>query len=141
MPQGQFRQALTADSAERRGGIMEILFGTEPYRQIEAALKDEARSLQDKLEQAKDRRDTLLKQTDAESVDELKAACEEMCEKCAMAKRTEEEMKGKAGKAAGGALEKGGAFVVKDRGGLCCSCGCRRVEEEGSGDRRYAGRT
>ncbi len=108
MPQGQFRQALTADSAERRGGIMEILFGTEPYRQIEAALKDEARSLQDKLEQAKDRRDTLLKQTDAESVDELKAACEEMCEKCAMAKRTEEEMKGKAGKAAGGASGKGG---------------------------------
>lgn len=111
LPQGQFRQALTADSAERRG-IMEILFGTEPYRQIEAALKDEARSLQDKLEQAKDRRDTLLKQTDAESVDELKAACEEMCEKCAMAKRTEEEMKEKAGKAAG-ALEKGRADAGK----------------------------
>jgi exonuclease SbcC len=61
LPQGQFRQALTADSAERRE-IMEILFGTEPYRLVEAALKEEAKSLESKLEQGRDRSYTLLKQ-------------------------------------------------------------------------------
>jgi exonuclease SbcC len=99
LPQGQFRQALTADSAERRE-IMEILFGTERYRQIEAALKEEARSLQSRLEQGRDRRDTLLKQADAESVAELQESHEEACNKMAEAREAEKAAKDAAKKAA-----------------------------------------
>ena len=99
LPQGQFRQALTADSAERRE-IMEILFGTEPYRLIEAALKDEAKSLESKLEQGRDRRDTLLKQADAESVEKLEKSYEGACEQMAEAREVEKAAKETADKAA-----------------------------------------
>ena len=99
LPQGQFRQALTADSAERRE-IMEILFGTEPYRLVEAALKEEAKSLESKLEQGRDRSYTLLKQAGAESVEELEESYEAACGQLEEARRTEKAAKGAAKKAA-----------------------------------------
>ena len=66
LPQGQFREALTADSAKRQE-ILEILFGTEAYRYIELALKEKASASADALKGLKDRRETLLKAADAQS--------------------------------------------------------------------------
>ena len=105
LPQGQFREALTADSAERRD-IMEILFQTKPYRQIEAALKAEAEVLQDRLRQVGERRDTLLGQAEAGSLEELKEAYDLVCKKVAEAQEAEKAAKEKARKAAE-ALEEG----------------------------------
>lgn len=75
LPQGQFRDALTADSAKRQQ-ILEILFGTEVYRYIEVALKEKAIALASALKGLKDRRDTLLGAADAESQEQLRAAFE-----------------------------------------------------------------
>ena len=75
LPQGQFREALTADSAKRQQ-ILEILFGTEVYRYIELALKDKAAELADALKSLKDRRETLLSAADAESQEQLQMAFE-----------------------------------------------------------------
>ncbi len=75
LPQGQFREALTADSAKRQQ-ILEILFGTEVYRYIELALKDKAIALAGELKVLKDRRDTLLGAADAESQEQLRTVFE-----------------------------------------------------------------
>jgi exonuclease SbcC len=75
LPQGQFREALTADSAKRQQ-ILEILFGTEVYRYIELALKEKAGALADALKGLKDRRETLLQAADAESQGELQSTFE-----------------------------------------------------------------
>ena len=105
LPQGQFRQALTADSAERRD-IMEILFQTEPYRQIEEALKVEAKSLASKLAQQTDRCDTLIGQANVESVEELEASYAKTCAEMIKAREAEEAAK-EIAKQAAQALEVG----------------------------------
>ena len=111
LPQGRFREVLTADSADRRN-IMQILFGTEAYRQIEQHLKDEAKGVEDRLNQHQDRLDTLLKQADVESLDELKTALEKLAEDikaaCALEKTAE-----KAAQKAMQALEKGSKDAEK----------------------------
>lgn len=75
LPQGQFREALTADSAKRQQ-ILEILFGTEAYRYTELALKEKASGLADALKRLKDRRETLLKAADAQSLEQLQSTFE-----------------------------------------------------------------
>ena len=75
LPQGQFRDALTADSAKRQQ-ILEILFGTEVYKYIELALRDKAIALAGELKGLKDRRDTLLGAADAESPEQLRTIFE-----------------------------------------------------------------
>jgi exonuclease SbcC len=75
LPQGQFREALTADSAKRQQ-ILEILFGTEVYKYIELALRDKAIALAGELKGLKDRRDTLLGAADAESPEQLRTIFE-----------------------------------------------------------------
>ncbi len=88
LPQGQFREALTADST-RRQQILEILFGTEVYRHIELALRDKAIALAGELKGLKDRRDTLLGAADAESQEQLRTMFEAEGARLVQARRAE----------------------------------------------------
>ena len=88
LPQGQFRDALTADSAKRQQ-ILEILFGTEVYRYIELALKERAGELADTLRSLKDRQDTLLRAADAESQEQLQSTLEAERDRLSQARKAE----------------------------------------------------
>jgi len=88
LPQGQFREALTADSTKRQQ-ILEILFGTEVYRYIELALRDKAIALAGELKGLKDRRDTLLGAADAESQEQLRTMFEAEGARLVQARRAE----------------------------------------------------
>ena len=59
LPQGRFRDLLTASSAERQE-ILQRLFDTEVYARLEAALKERARQGRERLERLQARRATLL---------------------------------------------------------------------------------
>lgn len=71
LPQGQFRKLLTASSGERER-ILETLFGTAAYKRLQDALKQEAGSLQQAAEALRLRRDTLLEQAGADTVEALR---------------------------------------------------------------------
>ena len=64
LPQGQFRKFLLSGSAERQK-ILETLFQTRIYRDIEEALKDEARSLKAAYDEVRQRQALLLEQENA----------------------------------------------------------------------------
>ncbi len=70
LPQGRFRRLLMANSKEREG-ILEVLFRTAFYKRIEEALKEAAKGLKKRIEEYEKRRDFLLEQAGAESVDDL----------------------------------------------------------------------
>jgi exonuclease SbcC len=70
LPQGKFRELLSAGS-QKRQEILEVLFRTELYRRIEAALKDAARGLGGELEELRRHRTFLLQQAEAESPEAL----------------------------------------------------------------------
>ena len=70
LPQGQFRKLLAASSAERER-ILETLFGTAAYKRVQDALKAEAAALRERADKARLRRQTLLDQAGAASVDAL----------------------------------------------------------------------
>ncbi|ANQ83291.1 exonuclease SbcC [Azoarcus olearius] len=75
LPQGQFRKLLTASSGEREK-ILETLFGTAAYKRLQDALKQEAQALQKAADETRLRRDTLLQQAAAESVEGLRGQAE-----------------------------------------------------------------
>ena len=64
LPQGQFRKFLLSGSAERQK-ILETLFQTRIYRDIEEALKDEAKSLKAAYDEVRQRQALLLEQENA----------------------------------------------------------------------------
>ncbi len=66
LPQGRFREVLTADS-KKREEIMERLFRTELYRRVEEALKRAAGGLKHDVQRIEQERIGVLKQVDAES--------------------------------------------------------------------------
>ncbi|KAI3592183.1 Exonuclease SbcC [Cupriavidus sp. U2] len=70
LPQGRFRELLTADSRARQG-ILERLFHTELYRRVEEQLKEQAASIRREAEQIAVRRKTLLDQHGLASIDAL----------------------------------------------------------------------
>lgn len=70
LPQGRFRELLTADSRARQG-ILERLFHTELYRRVEEQLKEQAASIRREAEQIAVRRKTLLDQHELPSIDAL----------------------------------------------------------------------
>lgn len=72
LPQGQFRKLLAAGSGEREK-ILETLFGTATYKRLQDALKAEAGTLRERGEQARVRRETLLRHAGAETVEALAA--------------------------------------------------------------------
>lgn len=76
LPQGQFRQLLTATSEERER-ILETLFRTERYRRIQDALREARKALEKEVLQKRDIRKLLLEQAEVESTDGLEAALQE----------------------------------------------------------------
>lgn len=76
LPQGRFREVLTADSRARQG-IMEKLFRTELYSRIERALKDAAAGLIEEVAQLAQQRAGILTQAQLDSSDLLTAALAE----------------------------------------------------------------
>ncbi len=64
LPQGQFRKFLLSGSAERQK-ILETLFRTRLYRDIEEALKEEARSLKTAYDEQRQKRTVFLESENA----------------------------------------------------------------------------
>ena len=65
LPQGQFRKVLTAGSRDREA-ILEVLFRTEIFRQIEEALKLAAKDLAAAMEKLRSRSEIILSQAQAD---------------------------------------------------------------------------
>jgi exonuclease SbcC len=91
LPQGKFRELLSAGSQERQE-ILEVLFRTELYRRIEVALKDAARGLGKEIEEEQQRRAFLLQQAEAESPDELAERRAELAERLAALEESAREL-------------------------------------------------
>ncbi len=70
LPQGRFRELLTARS-DQREAILQTLFRTERYRLLGEELKRRAREVEDDAKVLRLRRETLLGQAQAESVEAL----------------------------------------------------------------------
>jgi len=70
LPQGKFRELLTANSQARQA-ILERLFRTEMYRRVEELLKGEAAALRGDVQRIEDRRQALLEQHAVDSVQAL----------------------------------------------------------------------
>jgi exonuclease SbcC len=76
LPQGEFRRFLMADSKNRRQ-ILETLFRTGQYRELEEALTERAKSLKQDYEDVKAKKAMLLGQAGAESAEALKQTREQ----------------------------------------------------------------
>lgn len=70
LPQGRFRELLLADSRQRQE-ILDTLFRTGIYRQIEQALKETRKAIQEQLEDLKVRRGKVLELAEAENETQL----------------------------------------------------------------------
>ncbi len=70
LPQGQFRRLLLANSRERQE-ILEVLFQTSLYTRIQQALREAAKTDEDRERDATRERDLVLSQAGVDSVDEL----------------------------------------------------------------------
>lgn len=66
LPQGRFRELLTARS-DAREAILQTLFRTERYREVADVLKRAARDVETAARELKVRRETLLKQAEADN--------------------------------------------------------------------------
>ncbi len=80
LPQGRFRRLLTADSRERQA-IMEALFRTAFYSRIEDALKNAADALARRMKDLEAEQSFILKQSEADSREELREALEQTTER------------------------------------------------------------
>ena len=70
LPQGQFRRLLSAGSSERQQ-ILEVLFQTGIYRQVEEALKDAADQTKTEVERLREKKKEILERLGAETLTEL----------------------------------------------------------------------
>jgi exonuclease SbcC len=70
LPQGKFQKFLESKS-DTREQILEILFRTEIYRQIQEAMKNRGKQIEDDRKHTKERRDILLDNAEASSPEEL----------------------------------------------------------------------
>jgi exonuclease SbcC len=70
LPQGEFRRLLTANSAERQE-IMQALFKTDFYRQIEETLKSKAQTIKKAYDELCQEETWILREAQAETADEL----------------------------------------------------------------------
>lgn len=71
IPQGEFRKLLTSDSKEKEI-ILQRLFHTEMYKQIEVKLKEEATVLKSTVEDQLDKRNSAIRSIKAVEIEELK---------------------------------------------------------------------
>ena len=92
LPQGRFRELLTASSNERER-IFSTLFQTDHYRVIQDRLKKRAREIEHELEQQRQRQRTILETAQAESLDALNTKLAEIEEEIARltAQRSKQE--------------------------------------------------
>ncbi|WP_454727281.1 MULTISPECIES: AAA family ATPase [Cupriavidus] len=72
LPQGRFRELLTADSKSRQA-ILERLFRTELYRRVEELLKGQAAAIRQQAERLRIEQSALLQQYALESAEALRA--------------------------------------------------------------------
>lgn len=72
LPQEDFRRLLEADSSQREE-ILNALFQTEFFHQIEETLKSEAKALEEAIKGKQKKRDYILEQAQVTAVDELEA--------------------------------------------------------------------
>ncbi len=70
LPQGQFRRLLSAGSSERQQ-ILEVLFQTGIYRQVEETLKDAADQTKTEVERLREKKKEILERLGAETLAEL----------------------------------------------------------------------
>jgi len=70
LPQGQFQRLLLSSSIDREA-ILRVLFQTHRYQDIEVALKNAARLVEDDIKEQNDRRDFLLRQANAATPEDL----------------------------------------------------------------------
>jgi exonuclease SbcC len=70
LPQGQFRKLLSAGSSERQQ-ILEVLFQTGIYRQVEEALKDAADQTKTEVERLREKKKEILERLGAKTLAEL----------------------------------------------------------------------
>jgi len=124
LPQGQFRELLTAGSKDRQD-ILERLFHTEIYRQIEEFLKKKAKELDTSIREKEKEKTWNLKKTGCESLleledlirksaEELLGAGEEFKEKSSIVEKAREILvKGREGN--GKLNEKEGAFKEHEK--------------------------
>jgi exonuclease SbcC len=92
LPQGQFREFLTASSQERER-ILNVLFKTEKYARVEVLLKDAASQMSKQVEEQRKERDWRLKQAHVASVAELEALLVEQQHILAEQRRQEERLR------------------------------------------------
>jgi len=76
IPQGKFRDMLTARSEEREK-IFQSLFSTGHYRALLERLKDQARQVRDAVAGNRQRQETILHQSESESLDALEGRVRE----------------------------------------------------------------
>lgn len=70
LPQGEFRKLLISDSVERQK-ILEKLFRTELYRDIENALKENAKNLKSEIQEIEQKQEWYLNKVDCQNLTEL----------------------------------------------------------------------
>ncbi len=105
LPQGRFRELLTADSKARQG-ILERLFHTELYRRVEELLKEQAAGIRREAEEITLRRKTLLDQYQMPSAEAMAERIEALQATLAELQRREEVARAASG-AAQASLRKG----------------------------------
>ena len=76
LPQGQFRRLLSAGSSERQQ-ILEVLFQTGIYRQVEEALKDTADQTKTEVERLREKKKEILERLGAGTLVELEDKLED----------------------------------------------------------------
>jgi exonuclease SbcC len=90
LPQGEFRKLLLADSTDRQA-IMQELFQTGRFEQIEKRLQKKAGDLAKEVTAARDQIQTLLASVEAESEDDLKDRLVQMKAKAEEKKKDKEK--------------------------------------------------
>lgn len=91
LPQGEFQRLLMANSRERQS-ILEVLFQTEWYSRIEQALKTKSGELKSRIQTISERKNDILKQAEAESLDEMQGRHANNNERHQQLKRKLEEL-------------------------------------------------
>jgi len=81
LPQGEFRRFLMADSKERKL-ILETLFKTGEYRQLEDVLDAQAKKLKNSYEELSQRFTTLLESSGSSTIAELQAVIDQNEKAC-----------------------------------------------------------
>jgi len=98
LPQGKFRQFLSADSSERED-ILKVLFDTDRFERLQEQLKAMAGEAKQEVQRIRQRQTTELERHEAENRSELAQKCETLQDELAAAKEKKERLQKKLGDA------------------------------------------